>query len=283
MRFAIYDSSGEIWMVDKDEIADIRAGQKVTGISFYRKIIADLKLKRYCEKSAFREDPKQLITQFWASPSTHEFKKTAFSPILMPPDTINFWVEPTEVSVGDWGEIRNFLLDVICDQNQTVLEYLLSYLAHMLQYPEIKPGIMVVLLGAQGTGKGTFFKLLAGIWPRTTLVVNDVDHVIGNFNAVLEQNYVVCMDEALFSGDRKNSERLKSLITEPTCRIEQKYQPARIIDSYHRFIAASNSDKFAHVELDDRRFLFLKVSNSKKGDHKYFDSLITAINSPTII
>ena len=176
-----------------------------------------------------------------------------------------------------------FLFEIICCENQAILEYLLMYLAHMLQYPEEKPGIMIVLLGAQGTGKGTFFKLLSKIWHRTMLEVNDVDHVIGNFNAILEQKYVICMDEALFAGDRKKLERLKSLITEPTCRIEQKYQPARIISSYHRFFAASNSDQFAHVELDDRRFLFLRVSRSRQGDSKYFDEVLRCIDDPATI
>ncbi len=282
-HFAIYDSSGDIWMVDQNEIAEIRAGKEVNSLSFYKKAPAELKIKRFCEKSGFQDDPKQLINQFWISPNTHVFKKTAFSPIPMQLDVINFWVGPSEAVMGDWTEIRAFLLAVICDRNETVFKYLLRYLAHMLQHPEEKPGIMLVLLGAQGTGKGTFFKLLGKIWPRTTLEVNDVDHVVGNFNAVLEQKYIVCMDEALFAGDRKKLERLKSLITEPSCRIEQKYQPARIIDSYHRFIAASNNDQFAHIELDDRRFLFLRVANSMKGNNDYFNDLLSHINDPIAI
>lgn len=282
-HFAIYDAAGELWVVDQNEIAGIRSGAIETGVSFYKKAPAEIKLKRFCEKIGLQEDPKALISQFWVSPNTHEFKRTAFSPLATPLDTINFWVGPAEGSTGCWSVVHSFLLDVICAGNEEVCAYLLMYLAHMLQRPEEKPGIMIVLLGAQGTGKGTFFKLLSKVWPRTTLEVNDVDHVVGNFNAVLEQKYVVCMDEALFAGDRKKLERLKSLITEPTCRIEQKYQPARIIDSFHRFIAASNNEQFAHIELDDRRFMFLRVSSVKKADVRYFDGLLSAINNPAVI
>jgi hypothetical protein len=153
----------------------------------------------------------------------------------------------------------------------------------MLQYPEEKPGVMIVLLGSQGTGKGTLFKLLAKIWEYSTLQVNDVKYIVENFNAAMESKYIICMDEALFVGDKAKLERLKSLVTEPTCRIEEKYQPARIIDSYHRFFAASNSDQFAHVERDDRRFLFLRVSDSKKCDLAYFRALNAELNNPSII
>jgi hypothetical protein len=135
-----------------------------------------------------------------------------------------------------------------------------------------------VLIGGQGTGKGVFFQLLKAIWSRTTLLVSDVDEVVGKFNAALERHYVVCMDEALFSGDKKSLDRLKSLVTEPTIRIEQKYQPSRSIDSVHRFFAATNHDQFAHIEKDDRRFFFLRVSSSHQQDTDYFKRLCDSFN-----
>jgi len=87
------------------------------------------------------------------------------------------------------------------------------------------------------------------------------------------------MDEALFSGDKKAMEQLKSLITEGKCRVEQKYQPSRTIDSFHRFFAASNNAHFAHVDRDDRRFLFLRVSSARQGDTDYFKRLFKSIQN----
>jgi len=86
------------------------------------------------------------------------------------------------------------------------------------------------------------------------------------------------MDEALFSGDKKSMDRLKSMITEPSITIEQKFQPRRIIQSIHRFFAASNHDHFGNVEMDDRRFVFLRVSNERLGDHDYFSKLYAAMD-----
>ena len=54
------------------------------------------------------------------------------------------------------------------------------------------------------------------------VLVSDIEHVIGGFNASLERNYAVCMDEALFRGQKKAMERLKSFVTEPTITIEHK-------------------------------------------------------------
>ena len=69
-----------------------------------------------------------------------------------------------------------------------------------------------------------FFEILKRIWPRSTLLVSDIQQVVGQFNASLERNYVIIMDEALFSGDRRSQDRMKSLITEKSCHVEQKYQ-----------------------------------------------------------
>ena len=83
----------------------------------------------------------------------------------------------------------------------------------------------------------------------------------------MERSYIINMEEVLFNGDRKSMDQLKSMITEPTIAIEQKYQPRRTIQFIHRFFAASNHDHFGNIELDDRRFVLLRVSDKRKGNH----------------
>lgn len=281
--YAIFRSGGEFYVIDLQQLADVRAGKRIE-VEFFKKQSAEVLLKRFLENQAIACELKLTISQFWTNPNTLVFDAIAFSPLSLPPTTINYWVGPTATPLsGNCEILKTFLLNIICSGSQATYSYLLGYLAHMLQRPEEKPGIIIVLLGGQGTGKGTFFRLLRGIWGRTTIQVSDIQEVIGHFNAALERHFVVCMDEALFSGDKKALDRLKSLVTEPTCRVEQKYQPARTIDSYHRFFAASNHDHFAHVEQDDRRFVFLRVSDDAKGDHQFFNQLATAIDDPSIV
>jgi hypothetical protein len=91
------------------------------------------------------------------------------------------------------------------------------------------------------------------------------------------------MDEALFAGDRQAIDNLKSIVTEQYLHIEQKYQPSRTIESFHRLFAASNHEHFAHVESDDRRFVFLRVSNKRQKDTVYFSGIAKAISDPKIV
>ena len=281
--YALLNLGGEIRFVDRNEVAAVMAGNQ-GDINFYRRNEAQILIYRALESQPYNCHPKTEFNNLLVNPNTHVYQAVAFSPLPTPPSTLNYWVgPPIKPKQGDWFVIQEFISTVICNNNVALFDYVICYLAHMLQYPEEKPGIIIVFLSGQGTGKGTFYKLLGRVWSRTSLQVSDVGEVIGQFNAALERNYVVCMDEALFHGDKKSLEKLKSLITEPKCRIEQKYQPSRTIDSYHRFFAASNHNHFANVEKDDRRFLFIRLSSVHKQDQIYFDAVNNALDNDDAI
>ena len=272
-KFALLDLASEIRVVDLQQVADVMSGRR-NEVSFYRRTEGLIVISRVLENLPFPVKGTEEFKKFLNNPGTHVYNEVAFSPLATPPSTLNYWIEPSiNPKQGDWFVIQEFIHTVICNYNVVLFDYVVRYLAHMLQRPEEKPGIMIVFLSGQGCGKSTVFKLLGRIWSRTTLQVSDIGEVIGQFNAALERNYVVCMDEALFAGDKKSLDRLKSLITEPTCRIEQKHQPSRTIDSYHRLFAASNHNHFAHVDKDDRRFLFIRLSSVHKQDQIYFDAV----------
>lgn len=283
-RFAIMDLSGEIRLLDRHQVSGILNGTIKGDVSFYKKPDGNLLMKRVLESLPLPCKADVVVAEFWISPNTTMYSSTAFSPLPTSPCTLNFWVgHVPNPAPGNWRILRDYLLDVVSDGNQDVYEYLVKYMAHMVQRPEEKPGVMIVLLGGQGTGKGVYFTLLRAIWPRSTLQVAKIDQVVGKFTSALERSYIICMDEALFAGDRQAIDNLKSIVTESHLHIEQKYQPSRTIDSIHRLFAASNHDHFAHVEQDDRRFVFLRVSDIHQQDTRYFSGVAAAISNPDAI
>ena len=282
--FCLLRLSGELRVGDRREIAAIQAGTRAGDLSMFKQNDAKILMKRHLETLPVASNPKTVCEEFFISPNTIEYTDIAFSPLPSLPSTLNYWTGSRVVpSPGDWSLVRTFLRDGICAGDETNFTYLKCFLAHMLQKPEEKPGIMFVLLGGQGIGKGTLFSLISAIWRQTSLQVSDVEHIVGTFNAAIERSYVICMDEAMFNGDRKAADRLKSMITESTVTIEQKHQPRRTIESFHRFFAASNHRHFSHVDADDRRFIFLRVSEARKGDRDYWNDLHAAINDPAVI
>ena len=279
--FCLIVMDSQIRIGDQREIAAIKQGTRTEDINMFKQSDGKLEMRRCLENLPVSCKPNEVIEAFLTNPNTLRYDTVAFTPLPTPATTINYWVPPSvQPQSGDPSKIGKFLKQVICNRHKESWSYLLPFLAHMWHKPEEKPGVAIVLLGGQGTGKGTFFQLLANIWTKTTLQVSSVEHIVGGFNAAMERNFIINMDEALFSGDRRAMDKLKSMITEPTITIEQKYQPRRTVGSIHRFFAASNHQHFGNIEKDDRRFVFLRVSEERKGDHNYFGEIHSAISDP---
>jgi hypothetical protein len=248
-----------------------------------KKADADLAMRRTLEASSLPSD-MSAVKYFWVDPGTKIFTRIAFDPNDKDKDTLNLWTDsPIIAAKGDWSIIKNYLFVIICSRSRKKYKYLRRYLAHMVQRPGEKPGIMIVLIGPQGVGKGLCFQLLNKIWPTTFLLVSNIHSIVTGYNAALECRYVVCLDEGMFHGDKVAIERLKSTVTEPYIQIEEKFQPQRSIRSVHRFFAATNSAHYASVDRDDRRFVFFEVSAERQGDHRFYENLVAAMNDPAVI
>ena len=282
--FAIANLNGKFYGVENSQVKAITSGCSNESLTLLEKRDAELAMKRLLESSAVASNPKKVIPDFWVNPSTRVYRRVAFDPRDNGPDILNLWCpSPIKPLSCDWHPLYYFLNTIICNGDELLFDYLIKFLAHALRHPSDKPGIVIVLLGGQGVGKGVFFKLLRRLWPTTCLMVSDVKQVVGGFNAALESKYIVTMDEAIFVGDRGSTERLKSMVTEEQIVVEDKYQPRRSIRSIHRFFAASNAEHFSQVDRDDRRFLFLRVSSVKQGDFDYFENLVKAIDDEVVL
>lgn len=273
-EFALLNMDGKLFLVDLASI-DRRGNDGIAAkICLSNMRDGDLLIRRKLRAAYPNADANSLIRQFLIDPKTRCCNGVEFNPLGNSKNYLNLWVGPTIVPKhGSWTLISAFLLEIICAGDRACYEYLVGFITHALQRPWEKPGVLIALIGGQGIGKGTFGRILRRIWSATYLQINNIDSVTGNFNASLERAFIVFMDEALFSGDRRASDALKSLVTESVIQINEKYQAARQISSYHRFIAATNAEHFKNTERDDRRDFVLRLSEHRKGDHAYWQAL----------
>ena len=279
-KFALISLGGKVGIVDKQELEANNIDGTASRLVVMSRMDGGLLVQRYVSSEFPQVDSKNTLSTFTHSKDTTLFNGVEFNPRFTTPNVLNLWVGPTITpSKGNWTLIQTLLLDVLCGGRQSEYEYLIKYIAHALQRPWEKPGVMVILLGGQGIGKGTLAKILQKIWSATFLQVNRIKQVVGEFNGSLERAYITFLDEAIFSGDRSSSDALKSLVTEPTLSMNEKHQPARQITSYHRFFSATNAEHFKYTDRDDRRDFVLRVSEHRKGDHDYWQALNHEIES----
>ena len=70
-----------------------------------------------------------------------------------------------------------------------------------------------------------------------------------------------------------NFNALKSIITDPIIRINEKNQPRRTSENVGNFIFVSNNAYPVKIEEGDRRYVVLSVNGKYKGDFDYWTKL----------
>ena len=191
-----------------------------------------------------------------------------------PPGKFNLWrgfaIEP---KAGDWSLMREHIRQIICGDDEMAFQYVLGWLARLVQLPGEQGQVAVALKGQKGVGKGTLGEALAKIFGQHGLHLSNAEHLIGRFNGHLRDACFIFGDECFYAGDKQHESTLKTLITERFIPIEAKYQEPVMARNVAHVLLASNSDWMVPASADERRFCVLNVSDARRGDRQYFNAL----------
>ncbi len=169
----------------------------------------------------------------------------------------------------------NYIKKALCKDNTQHYDYIISYIAHMVQKPEEQPDVAIVLFGeSKGTGKDTFHTLLSRVFKGNGYFSITEEILLGRFNSALEHTLLGVAEELVFGGSHKEDSKLKTLITSPTHTIEHKginklYQAK----NYLRLIITSNHSRPVRATDGERRFFALRPSTYYKGNFDFWLSL----------
>jgi hypothetical protein len=212
--------------------------------------------------------------------------RAAYSGIVFEPgreaaaDAFNLWrgfaVQPVP---GDCSLFLAMVKDIIASGNDDLYRYVLAWAADAVQHPDKRPGVVLVLKGKQGTGKGTFAHGIGRLFGDHYAYASRSRHVVGNFNAHLANKLLLFADEAFFAGDKASEGALKSMITEDEIAVEMKGRDVIKVRNHLRIIMASNQDWVVPAAMDDRRFAVIEVSSAREQDAPYFAAVNAQLES----
>lgn len=159
-----------------------------------------------------------------------------------------------------------------CNNKDEIYNYVIRYIAHMLQKPFKNPGKCLLFSGRKGCGKDTPFDFLIRwvIGPMLSFNYNKTetlfkDHDTGRMNKVLvkieEMKRSVCVEYA---------DELKSFITGRTQEFNPKNKPICSVPNLTRFIGTFNGPNPVDQSQGERRFLISNCDTSKVGDIPYW-------------
>lgn len=169
-------------------------------------------------------------------------------------------------------------------KNNAVLEYLLNYLAHMLQFPGELPRTSIILKSEQGSGKSVFFEHFGNciLGEKYLLSTSKMDDILGRFPQI-SQKFLVIMDETNAKESFLANENIKSFITSPTLTYERKGIDGIQIKNCCRQFFFANGDYPVKIEQTDRRFVVAECSTDIKNNTQYFKALIKAFKTPAMV
>jgi energy-coupling factor transporter ATP-binding protein EcfA2 len=164
--------------------------------------------------------------------------------------------------------------------------FLCNWIAHILQYPEIKTGCCIVLKGKQGKGKNTLYNILkAIIGEKYCVETANIEHIYGKFAGCRADKLLVLLDEVEFRNTKDELGKIKTSITTDNFILEKKGIDGITYRSYENYIFASNNDLCIPIEESNRRFFVIDVNDIDYGDNDeiktYFNNIYKIIGDNT--
>jgi len=247
-------------------------------------IFNDRELRHACSEMTYAdpENRKQHIslisTKYHRDPNKRVYDDMDFYPPPMqcPSNMYNLWKPfaldlDTPYTPDEEG--KQAVLDhimILCNREQEVYDYLVAWIAQMIQYPAVKT-VMPTLVSEEGAGKGNFIKILRALLGTNRVMESsspDRD-VWGQFNSLMSDSFLVVLNELDKYKAVKGQSMLKELITDPHMTINIKGKSAYVISSYHRYIACTNQEDPLPTSKGDRRNFIIRCSDEKVGDKEY--------------
>ena len=174
--------------------------------------------------------------------------------------------------------IKDFLMLIkegISNNDPVVYDYIIKWIANMIQNPGTKNEVGLVLLGEPGTGKTVFTDTLCELFSGYSETITDIAELTGNYTSVVENNILLVANELSSAKDEfiKDMNSLKAIITDRTKRGREIYGKFHNMKNVANLIFCSNFTRPIIIDDTDRRYCVMDVSNKFKRNFKFFSKL----------
>lgn len=221
------------------------------------------------------DDKKRHLGSVWFDhPQRRGYAGIGFYPKGAPDDIYNIWggfaVEPVE---GDCSLFIEHVRENIASGDEHIYNYIIAWIADVIQNPDKLVGTALVLRGDQGVGKGVFANVLGSLFGRHYMELSQSNQLVGRFNGHFKDKVLLLVDEAFWGGDKKSEGTLKNMVTEPYITIEEKGLNAVTMKNHLHMIFSTNNEWAVPAGPQERRFFVVDVGDKRRQDRPYFGSI----------
>jgi hypothetical protein len=172
-------------------------------------------------------------------------------------------------------------IKILCGGDQDVTDYMLKWIGQAIQFPAVKTRA-IFFISKEGAGKGTLIDFLRSMFGKTKVLETSTPtkHVWGQFNGLMQDAFIVNLDEISKKDTVESMGQIKALITNTAMTINRKGIDAYPIDSYHRFLSTTNKEEPIPTSEDDRRMLIIRSNDVLIGNTVYFKKVHDIFRDP---
>ncbi len=148
----------------------------------------------------------------------------------------------------------------LCQENDAIFQWLVSWLAYPLKHPGTKMRTAVVLHGrSEGTGKSKLGDIMRRIYGRYAASIGQAE-LQRDFNDWISAKLFIVAEEVVNRQDRAHLQGyLQSLIDRPTVQVNTKNMPIREERNHANFLFNSNQQTPLVLNWRDRRYTVIRV------------------------
>ena len=206
---------------------------------------------------------------------------------------LNTWTgfKATILSNGEYDEelIQPFIYHiraVICGGNEAHANWMMCWLANIIQYPYAKNTVALILYSYEtGTGKSILSKFFKDMIIGSThaAVCSGLDPLFETHNTIFENKIFINVEEAATNKKdyAKFHDLIKDIVTNDVISINPKGLPRYEANNYCKLCITTNHINAVPISDSDRRFTMFEVSNKHQGDYAYMDKLLKCFTDQT--
>lgn len=168
----------------------------------------------------------------------------------------------------------------LCGGHQEHYDFLLKYIAHMIQKPDERIPLAFIIKGKQGTGKNVWLNAVGNLLNKKNYIssANPKDF-FGEYAEGFYHKLLVNINECEGKDTFDFEGRMKSFITEDTITLNPKFVRPTTIQNYARLIIFTNKPNPISIDVKskDRRYVVFQTTDALLDKTKYGDSFWTQV------
>ena len=216
-----------------------------------------------------------------------EFVPYSKNPPKISNNTFNTFIPFQMGGSIDTDFVSEFLLPLtleLCECNDLLQTYLLNWIAHLIQYPEQLPEVMIVLKGREGNGKDTLGKIITKmIGKKYTHYTDKQGEVLGKFNSSAKEKLLITLNEGTDLDAMMYVEPMKHFFCAREISIKGECDKPYMTNNYARGIMNSNNVRPVQVTDTNRRFFVTRTTDKYMGDKAWFARLYEELEQDGVV